>query len=194
MHGLFYSSLKEAAVEILGRKEAQHIFDGTSAFSLSQISKTASASPPALTEISDAFSIKYQLNTARGLLMRIGDASFIKLRRKFDQVNKLGNIESRLRPFEKKFQSALHSFSTFLSGLLNRPIDIEDCEDDCFCINISEVPGSASAGGMELYYFAGLLRAFAMWLDSRREYSVAVLPEESNQSSGRVCLHVRPIQ
>ena len=190
----FYSSVREATVEILGRQEANKVFNAILEADQTNKDDTPSIPRDFLTGICDEFSIQYQPNTASGLLLRIGDAAFMLLRRKIKVVNELGSIENRLRPFNIKFETSLQSLAEFLEQAMRMPIKTKSTEQKCYCLEISKKRSSQSGEGLDLYFFAGILRAFGNWLDSRRDYQITVESNKNGHDHDLVCLYVHPPQ
>jgi len=188
----FYSSVREATVEILGRQETNKVFSAILVSDKAMKDDIPFISKNFLTGICDEFSIQYQPNTASGLLLRIGDAAFLLMRRKINVLNELGSIENRLRPFNKKFESSLESLAEFLEQAMRMPIKTKSTEQKCYCLELSKKRSTLSGEGLDLYFFAGILRAFGTWLDSRRDYHVTVESNTNGYDHDRVCLHVRP--
>lgn len=181
----FHLSLQQAVIEILGRQEAQKVFTAVLGAEISDIENPIDASVDLLQGVSDAFSILYQPNTARGLLLRIGDAAFSKLRRMVEPLNDMGSIENRMQPFERKFESSLAQLAEILSLVTGVPVSYDTKEDDCYYLRVTN-------GTLQLYFFAGILRAFGDWLDSRRDYFASVQPDHHPTHPQQVCLCVRP--
>jgi len=181
----FCQSVVQAVIEILGRQEASKVFRAVLGPNFSEKDLQLDPQINLLEGISDEFSILYQRNTARGLLIRIGDAAFSKMRKKLVGLNALGDIENRLRPFDKKFESSVITLGEILSTASGMPISFESKEDDCYCMRVSD-------GTLQLYFFAGLLRAFGAWMDSRYEYQAAVNSIAPEKDQDLVCLCVRP--
>jgi len=190
----FTKSVYEAAVEILGSREAGVIFGDSHTASSGRYSDISAMPDDLLAEMSNEFIIKYHVNTARGLMIRIGEASFNILRRKFDEINDMGNIENRLCSFEKKLQDTLQRLVTFISLVSDIPLELEKINQGRYCLNLSKKGIDKSTGDLPSYYFAGLLRAFSTWLDSRQNYSIEVLQQDDAQLIFQTCLTVKPAQ
>ena len=168
-----------------GRQEAQKVLNAILNSDVVDIEQPIDSSVDLLNGISDEFSILYQPNTAKGLLIRIGEAAFSKLRRKLHPLNALGSTENRLQPFEQKFESSMIQLAEILATATGISIEYESQPDQCYSLQIAD-------GSMHVYFFAGLLRAFGTWLDSRRDYHTEVQPAETGNPSGCVRLCVRP--
>jgi len=181
----FHESLQQAVIETLGRQEAQKVFSAILGSEVADIENPIDTPIDLLQGISDVFSILYQPNTARGLLLRIGDAVFPKLRRKIESLNDMGSIENRMQPFERKFESSMAQLAEILSSATGIPVEFDAREGDCYYLRVSD-------GSLRQYFFAGILRAFGDWLDSRRDYFATVQPKQHETHPMQVCLCVRP--
>lgn len=195
MRSKFSLSVQEAAVEILGRQEVQQKFGSVLGTEHSSPILSSDPAMNLLAEISSEFSIKYHLNTARGLMLRIGEAAFSKLQMRFDDLHALGSMENRLLPLEKKFSNALTVLVDIISSVIGASFTVEARGDYCYCVVDSRQGAAAMNGDLDLYFIAGLLRAFGMWLDSRRQYLVQVGSDHGPRDcAGSVCLHIQPPQ
>jgi len=189
-----YLSVQEAALEILGRQEAHKIF-GTAFEPNAQAAALSDESAlDLIAEISNELSLKYHLNTARGLLLRIGDAAFPKIRRRVAHLNDLGSIDNRLQPLDRRFPIALEILVSVISSVMEIPIALDVQDGHCYRVNRTRNPEDARTGDLDLYLIAGLLRAFGFWLDSRHEYRVQVEQGALPHTTGSVCLRVLPAQ
>lgn len=182
---VFHNSLQQAVIEILGRHEAQKVFSAILGKDDFQLNDPMDPGIDLLQGICDEFSILYQPNTARGLLLRIGDAAFPILRRKLENLNAMGSIENRVQPFERKFESSIAQLAQILSSVTGIPVEYDAREGDCYYLRVAD-------GSLRQYFFAGILRAFGEWLDSRRDYFATVQSKLHETHPDQVCLCVRP--
>jgi hypothetical protein len=187
MRNEFFQSVYQAVIEILGRQEAMKVFNAVLGPDYSEDAPLFDPKTNLLTGISDEFSILYQLNTARGLLIRIGDAAFSKMCKKLDALNALGEIENRLRPFNQKFESSVIKLGDILSAASGKTITFESTKNDCYCMHLSD-------RSLQSYFYAGFLRAFGIWMDSRRDYQAVVRSGDSEKDHDEVCLCVSAAQ
>lgn len=181
----FCQSVYQAVIEILGRQEAKKVFHAVLGPGYCEHAPQFDPKANLLGGISDEFFILYQLNTARGLLIRIGEAAFSKMCKKMDALNALGDIENRLRPFDKKFNSGVIKLGDILSAASGKPITFESNKDDCYCMHLSD-------RSLQSYFYAGFLRAFGVWMDSRRDYHAVVRTGDAEKGQDDVCLCVLP--
>jgi hypothetical protein len=137
--------------------------------------------------LGNEFAIRFQRNTAKGLLLRIGDSSFTFLRRKLIKLVELGSIENRLKPISKRFDYSLGILAEDLSVLTGLKIKAIKKNQNSFCLKIARnVNDELFSSDLHLFYFAGLLRAFCVWMDSRKEYFVNVNEEDKVGNGGKL--------
>ena len=192
---LFLRSIYEAAIEILGTSDSVLIFstiinwDGTGEI------PDIKNKPQFLSDLVNEFAIRFQRNTAKGLLLRIGDSSFTFLRRKLKELVELGSIENRLKPISKRFDHSLGILAENLSALTGLEINAIRKNQNSFCLEIARnVNDELFSSDLHLFYFAGLLRAFCLWMDSRKEYFIDVNEEDELGYGGKlVCLKYEEI-
>ncbi len=192
---LFLRSIYEAAIEILGTSDSVLIFstiinwDGTG--EIPDIKNKSQF----LSDLGNEFAIRFQRNTAKGLLLRIGDSSFTFLRRNLKELVELGSIENRLKPISKRFDHSLGILAENLSVLTGLEINAIKKNQNSFCLEIARnVNNELFSSDLYLFYFAGLLRAFCVWMDSRKEYFINVNEEDEVGYSGKfVCFKYEDI-
>jgi hypothetical protein len=192
---LFLRTIYEASIEILGTSDSVLIFstiinwDGTGEI------PDIKNKPQFLSDLGNEFAIRFQRNTAKGLLLRIGDSSFTFLRRNLIKLVELGSIENRLKPISKRFDYSLGILSENLSVLTGLEIKVIKRRQNSFCLEIARnVDDEMFSSDLHLYYFAGLLRAFCVWMDSRKEYYIYVNEEDEVVYSGKlVCFKYEDI-
>jgi hypothetical protein len=175
---LFLRSIYETAVGILGASDSVLIFstiidwDGTN--EIPEIKNI----PQFLSDLGNEFAIRFQRNTAKGLLYRVGDSSFTYLRRNSKKLLDLGSIENRLKPISKRFDYSLGVLAGSLSELTGLKIKAIKKSKNSFCLGISgNKNDELFSSDLYLFYFSGLLRAFCEWMDSRKEYFINVNEE-----------------
>ena len=192
---LFLRSIYEAAIEILGTSDSILIFstiinwDGTS--EIPEIRNKHQF----LADLGNEFAIRFQRNTAKGLLLRIGDSSFTFLRRNIKKLLELGSIDNRLKPISKRFDYSLGILAENLSALTGLEIKANKKSQNYFCLEIArKVDDELFSSDLHLYYFTGLLRAFCVWMDSRKEYFFNVDEDDDVGNSGKfVCFKYEDI-
>jgi hypothetical protein len=165
---IFLRSIYEAAIGILGTSDSVLIFSTIINWDGTGKPPDIKNKPQFLSDLGNEFAIRFQRNTAKGLLLRIGDSSFTFLRRKLIKLVELGSIENRLKPISKRFDHSLKI--------------ARNVNDELF------------SSDLHLFYFAGLLRAFCVWMDSRKEYFVNVNEEDEVGNGGKlVCFKYEDI-
>ena len=192
---LFLRSIYDAAIEILGTSDSVLIFstiinwDGTGEI------PDIKNKPKFLADLGSEFAIRFQRNTAKGLLLRIGDSSFTFLRRKLKELVELGSIENRLKPISKRFDYSLGILAENLAALTGLEINAIKKNQNSFCLEIARsVNDKLFSSDLHLFYFAGLLRAFCVWMDSRKEYFINVYEEDEVGHDGKlVCFKYEDI-
>ena len=193
---LFLRSIYEAAAEILGKSDSVLIlsaiinWDGTG--EIPEITDN----PQFLSDLGNEFAIRFQRNTAKGLLLRIGDSSFTFLRRNLKNLLELGSINNRLKPISQRFDHSLSILAENLSVLTGLEIKAIKNNQNSFCLEIAKnINDELFCSDLHLFYFAGLLRAFCEWMDSRKEYFINVNEEDKVSNGGKlVCFKYEEIK
>lgn len=183
MDSLFSDAICQAAIEILGEKEA---FATLKEMDLTALTP-AEASRFSLEEMGLIFARKYNSQTAMGLLIRIGRASLIFLRRYFPDISELGGIDNRLKPLDKRFPASLAVLAECVSAELDQPVTVTGVDGLSYTWQIqTQTPIIYSA-----YYHFGLLEEFCGWLDSRKDYQLVYAADESTSYSADLHIHIR---
>jgi hypothetical protein len=192
---IFLRSIYEAAIEILGTSESVLIFSTIINWDGTGEPPDIKNKPEFLSDLGNEFAIRFQRNTAKGLLLRIGDSSFTFLRRNLMKLVELGSIENRLKPISKRFDHSLGILAEDLSALSGLEIRAIKKNQNSFCLEITRnVEDDLFSSDLHLYYFAGLLRAFCIWMDSRKEYFINVNEEDEVGNGGKlVCFKYEDI-
>ena len=187
---IFLRSIYEAAIGILGTSDSVLIFSTIINWDGTGEPPDIKNKPEFLSDLGNEFAIRFQRNTAKGLLLRIGDSSFTFLRRKLIKLVEPGSIENRLKPISKRFDYSLGILAEDLSVLTGLKIKAIKKNQNSFCLKIARnVNDELFSSDLHLFYFAGLLRAFCVWMDSRKEYFVNVNEEDEVGNGGKlVCL------
>jgi hypothetical protein len=192
---IFLRSIYEAAIGILGTSDSVLIFSTIINWDGTGKPPDIKNKPQFLSDLGNEFAIRFQRNTAKGLLLRIGDSSFTFLRRKLIKLVELGSIENRLKPISKRFDHSLGILAEDLSALTGLKIKAIKKNQNSFCLKIARnVNDELFSSDLHLFYFAGLLRAFCVWMDSRKEYFVNVNEEDEVGNGGKlVCFKYEDI-
>ena len=184
---LFLRSIYQAAVEILGTSDTNLIFSTIIDWDGNGEMPHIENKPKLLSGLGNEFATRFQRNTAKGLLVRIGDSSFNFLRRNSKELLKLGSIENRLKPISNKFKYSLEVLAENLSEFTGLEIKAIKKSQNYFCLEIKRnVNNKLFSSDLHLFYFYGLLRAFCLWMDSRREYFINVNEEDDEGGDGKL--------
>jgi len=192
---LFLRSIYEAAAGILGASDSVLIISAIIDWDGTDEIPEIKNKPQLLSDLGNEFAIRFQRNTAKGLLYRIGDSSFTYLRRNSEELLDLGSIENRLKPISKRFDYSLGVLASSLSELTGLKIKAIKKSENSFCLGISKSKNDELfSSDLYLFYFSGLLRAFCEWMDSRKEYLMDVNEENGVGKNGKlVCFRYEDI-
>jgi hypothetical protein len=163
MENLFVDAICQAAVEILGEKEA---FTTLKEMGFPTLIP-ADASRFSLEDMGMVLARKYNPQTAMGLLIRMGRASLIFLRRYFSDISELGSIENRLKPLDKRFLSSLGVLAQRVSSELDLKADVAAQGGLTYAWQVRSAQQTYAS-----YFYFGLLEEFCSWLDSRKTYQL----------------------
>lgn len=190
MRAQFLKSIYDASTEILGRPEADNLFSSAVGWTGKDDLDGIILNSDFLFDLSGEFSIKFHQNTAKGLLIRIGDAAFSFLCKRIDDLNELGSIENRLKPSDKRFVDSFDVLAENLSRGIGMKIKPTLQEKGSYCLEFfgDKAPQFSD---LYLYFFGGILRAFGLWLDSRKKYTIDVGKTAAGGMENRVCLLVQ---
>jgi len=191
----FIRSIYEAAVGILGKSDSIQIFSTIIDWDGDDEIPEIKDKPQFLSDLGNEFAIRFQRNTAKGLLYRIGNSSFIYLRRNFEKLLELGSIENRLKPISRRFDYSLGVLADSLSELTGLEIEAIKKSKNSFCLGISRNKNNKLfSSDLHLFYFSGLLHAFCEWMDSRKEYFVDVNENNESDTGGKlICFRYEEI-
>jgi len=134
---IFLRSIYEAAIEILGTSESVLIFSTIINWDGTGEPPDIKNKPEFLSDLGNEFAIRFQRNTAKGLLLRIGDSSFTFQRRNLKELVQLGSIENRLKPISKRFDHSLGILADNLSALSGLEIRAIKKNQNSFCLEIT---------------------------------------------------------
>ena len=187
---LFLKSVYEASIEILGTPDSVLFFSTIIDWDGSGEIPEFEIEPQFLSDLGNEFAIRFQRNTAEGLMFRLGDSAFSFLRKSQEKLKELGSIEHRLQPISKRFKSSLGVLTNNISELTGLNIEAIQKGEKSFCLEITlGKNGKLFSSDLHLFFFAGLLRAFCGWIDSRKEYFIDVHEENQAANNGKlVCL------
>ncbi len=163
MENLFVDAICQAAVEILGEKEA---FTTLKEMGFPTLIP-ADASRFSLEDMGMVLARKYNPQTAMGLLIRMGRASLNFLRRYFSDISELGSIENRLQPLDKRFLSSLGVLAQRVSSELDLSAEVAAQAGLTYAWRVRSTQQTYAS-----YYYFGLLEEFCTWLDSRKTYQL----------------------
>jgi hypothetical protein len=163
MENLFVDAICQAAVEILGEKEA---FTTLKEMGFPTLIP-ADAPRFSLEDMGLVLARKYNPQTAMGLLIRIGRASLIFLRRYFSDISELGSIENRLKPLDRRFLSSLNVLAQRVSSELGQSTHVSAQDALSYSWQVRSTQQTYAC-----YYYFGLLEEFCTWLDSRKTYQL----------------------
>ncbi|MDK2979899.1 MAG: hypothetical protein PWQ55_246 [Chloroflexota bacterium] len=169
MENYFVDAICQAAVEILGEKET---YAALKAMGLPTL-VPADASRFSLEDLGLALAGKYDPQTAMGLLIRIGRASLIFLRRYYNDISELGSIENRLKPLDQRFLSSLEVLAQRVSQELDQKVQVSAEDGLSYLWQVQPAEQTYA-----IYYHFGLLEEFCTWLDSRRDYHLVHAADE----------------
>ena len=186
---VFIRSLYEAAIEVLGASDSGLIFSAIVNWDGPGEIQKINNKPQFLSDLGNEFAIRYERNTAKGLLLRIGESSFMFLQKNIKSLSELGSIENRLVPISNRFENSLVILAENLSAISGLEIISKKKNKKTFCLAIGgKNTIKMFSSDLHLFYFAGLLRAFCVWMDSRKEYDIQVSTEADVRTGGKfVC-------
>lgn len=192
---LFFHAVYEGTIEIMGKPKTDLIFSAISEGKSSGQDSEKENRPQIIANLGNEFAIRFHRNTAKGLLLRIGESSFTYLRKGIKRIIDLGDIENRLKPISKRFEGSLQVLAETLSELTALKIQVIKKNESSFCLEIgSDETKELLSSDLYLYYFMGLLRAFSRWLESRKEYSFQIDGDKTDDLIGkRICMKLEDI-
>ncbi|BBB49412.1 hypothetical protein [Pelolinea submarina] len=185
MENYFVDAICQAAVEILGEKEA---FTTLKEMGFPTLI-SADASRFSLEDMGVVLARKYNPQTAMGLLIRMGRASLIFLRRYFSDISELGTIENRLKPLDKRFLSSLGVLAQRVSSELDLSAEVAAQGGLTYAWQVQPAQQTYA-----IYYHFGLLEEFCTWLDSRKNYQLNYAGSEAGSDSCQITLTVKDPQ
>lgn len=185
MENLFVDAICQAAVEVLGEKEA---FTTLKEMGFPTLIP-ADASRFSLEDMGMVLARKYNPQTAMGLLIRMGRASLIFLRRYFSDISELGSIENRLKPLDKRFLSSLGVLAQRVSSELSQPTSVSAQDVLSFTWQVRSAQQTYAS-----YYYFGLLEEFCTWLDSRKTYQLSCANDDAISNAYQINLTIKDPQ
>jgi hypothetical protein len=163
MDSKFLEAICLASVEVLGEKEAFQVLKGMGISSFS----TLGDSNFSLERYGQELSKRYDIQTARGLLIRIGRASLIFLRRYYSDISDLGSMDNRLKPIEKRFSYSLEILAQKVGTEMGTQVQTSAQDSFTYRWRLEVLHPL-----FEPYFHFGLLEEFCNWLDSRWDYQI----------------------
>jgi hypothetical protein len=181
MENFFVDAICQATVEILGEKETFTVLKDMGLPTLIP----ADASRFSLEDMGVVLARRYDPQTAMGLLIRVGRASLIFLRRYFGEISDLGSIENRLQPLDKRFLNSLAVLAKLVSSELDQRVAISARNGLSYSWQVQPVRQTYA-----VYYQFGLLEEFCNWLDSRKSYQLIFPDQEAIANEYRINLTI----
>jgi hypothetical protein len=129
--------------------------------------------------------------TTRGLLIRMGSASFTFFRRYFPEIAQLGNIENRLKPINRRFLASLNALAVVLSGEMGTIFKIDSRNTANFEWQNHKPKNDPGAPVLAPYFYFGLLEEFCNWLDSRKNYLLHYAPDKDKIDLDLITIEIR---
>ena len=182
MEAQFLEAICLASVEILGEKEAFQALKGLGMSSFS----TLDPGRFTMERYGRELAKHYDDQAAAGLLIRIGRASLIFLRRYYEPISVLGAIDNRLKPIERRFPDSFKVLAGKISGEMGTKVETS-AEDALTYHWRLDAPEQI----FEPYYHFGLLEEFCNWLDSRKDYQIVYAPQGPEEKAAELTIHVR---
>lgn len=187
MNSDFIHAVFQASIEILGKDEAKTVFakqgllmplrKGSMDFSLDGFGSD--------------LALAYDMQSAMGLLIRIGRAALTFIRRTFKDIELLGGIENRLKPIVRRFPDSLQKMAFVLSQVIDAKMQVEtsDMQGFDWLILLGEKQ-SRDQRIWAAYFFFGLLEEFCTWLDARKEYRLALAVHDAESQWTRIHIQI----
>jgi hypothetical protein len=193
---IFLQALHEGTVEIMGTIKTSQIFSAISNGETKEVGFEGAGGFNILETLGNEFAIRYQRNTAKGLMIRIGEASFTYLNKEIPQLFELGVIENRLKPIGQRFDSSLTVLAELLSEIIGLDTRMFKKSDSEFYLEVlGSESGKVPTTDLLIYYIMGILRAFCLWLDSRKEYSFTVNESKKDDpGANHVCMKIQDME
>ncbi len=167
---LFYS-IYYSLLELLGDEKADEIFNSAG---LDPFDKNAPDyfrhGSELLEKISLELCARYGEETTRGLLIRMGNASITFFRKYFSDIARLGSIDNRLKPIDRRFSESLNSLADVLSREMGLSINVIVKSPRNFDWQFYKLENGSPATTLSAYFYFGLLEEFCSWLDARKNY------------------------
>jgi hypothetical protein len=182
MDSKFLEAVCLASVEILGEKDAFQVLKGLGISSFS----TLDIGHFSLEHYGQELVNRYDVPTARGLLIRIGRASLIFLRRYFREIAELGDIDNRLKPIEKRFLYSMNVLAKTTGEELGKEIQVSASDSFTYQWRLY-----ALNAVFEPYFHFGLLEEFCNWLDSRKDYQIIYVTDVTESEYTELVIRIK---
>ena len=179
---LFIQSIVHAANEIMGSREAKRVLNAVGAFSVVNDGALRKDTPDFLSDLGNEFAIRFQRNTAKDLMERIGCASFEFLRKNGFAFRKFVGSEDNYSSPSTPTKDLLEMLARALT--VHTGLDIRSFfqKDRAFFLEIDIREDESFSSDLYLFFFAGVLRAVGSWIDCGKAYSIMI----ADHTIGRV--------
>jgi hypothetical protein len=182
MEAQFLEAICLASVEILGEKETFQTLKGLGMSSFSALDPSLFT----MERYGQELAKRHDEQVAAGLLIRIGRASLIFLRRYYETIGLLGAIDNRLKPIEKRFPDSLKVLAGEIGGEMGTKVETAAENALTYRWRLD-----APERVFEPYYHFGLLEEFCNWLDSRKDYQIVYALQGAQGKAAELTIHVR---
>jgi len=187
MNSDFIHAVFQASIEILGKDEAKTVFAKQGL----RMPLRKGSMDFSLDDFGSDLALVYDMQSAMGLLIRIGRAALTFIRRAFKDIELLGGIENRLKPIIRRFPDSLQKMALVLSQVIDAKMQVEasDMQGYDWLIRLSEKQ-SRDQRIWAAYFFFGLLEEFCTWLDARKEYRLALAVHDAESQWTRIHIQI----
>lgn len=188
---LFYC-VYYSLLELLGGEQADKVFSsaGLDPFDLKAPDYFRHGSM-LLIKVAAKLSAQYGEETARGLLIRMGNASLTFFRKYFSKVAQLGSIENRLKPLDRRFLASLNTLAEVLSCEMGSSLNVNSKGARSYLWQIKKSNGDQIASQLPPYFYFGLLEEFCDWLDTRKNYLLNYAAGENYKDMDVISIEIR---
>lgn len=134
-------------------------------------------------QLGDLLAKKYDALTAKGLLVRLGRASLTYIRRFYTDISKLGDIDNRLKPIDRRFLFSLNTLGARMEDAFGMEISVNKVQTREFRWSYDAAERNDRDHIFIPYFYFGLLEEFCYWLDARKEYQICYQETEGVDDS-----------
>ena len=182
----FLDALKQSTIEIMGESIASQVLTA---------GKGKMTAERWIQEAGKIFHDHFGLQSARGLLVRIGRSAAGYLRQGHHAIMALGTIEKRLSPILNRFETDMGVLLSVISPEIGMKLTIDRSSKTDFLISINHSEIShQNAQEYPLFLLQGLFEGFGNWLDSRKDYEITILDENERQSGRLIKISIKAAQ